>query len=86
MGFYLYTGNKLEKLAELFREQVYARQADETAWLTPETVVIQTQGMGAWLKLELAKSAPLAAEPAACQQEPAGKIPDAAGGAGADFR
>lgn len=61
MGFYLYTGNKLEKLAELFREQVYARQADETAWLTPETVVIQTQGMGAWLKLELAKSAPLAA-------------------------
>lgn len=62
MGFYLYTGNKLEKLAELFREQVYARQADETAWLTPETVVIQTQGMGAWLKLELAKSAPLAAE------------------------
>ena len=61
MGFYLYTGNKLEKLAELFREEVYAQQTDEAAWLTPETVVIQTQGMAAWLKLEVAKSVPLAA-------------------------
>ena len=44
MGFYLYTGNKLEKLAELFREQVYARQADETAWRFYEKLGYETCG------------------------------------------
>ena len=59
MGFYLYTGNKLERLADQFREHVYVRPG--AAWLTPETVVVQTQGMAAWLRLKLAESSPVAA-------------------------
>ena len=59
MGFYLYTGNKLERLADQFREHVYAKTGELR--LTPETVVVQTQGMAAWLRLKLAESAPVAA-------------------------
>ena len=42
---YLYTGNKLERLADQFCRQVYMHPC--AAWLTPETVVVQTQGMAA---------------------------------------
>ena len=59
MGFYLYTGNKLERLADAFCSRVYMRPGRE--WLIPETVVVQTQGMAAWLRLKLAESSPVAA-------------------------
>ena len=56
---YLYTGNKLERLADQFCRQVYMHPC--AAWLTPEAVVVQTQGMAAWLRLKLAESSPVAA-------------------------
>ncbi len=59
MGFYLYTGNKLERLADAFCSRVYMCPGRE--WLIPETVVVQTQGMAAWLRLKLAESSPVAA-------------------------
>ena len=59
MGFYLYTGNKLERLADVFCTHVYMRPG--RGWLVPETVVVQTQGMAAWLRLKLAESSPVAA-------------------------
>ncbi len=51
MAFYLYIGNKLERLAQCYAEEVYSSSADVFA---PSTVVVQTQGMAAWLKLYLA--------------------------------
>ncbi len=54
-GFYLYSGNKLEKLAELFRREVYTVDpSDPAAWFAPEIVITQTRGIADWLKLELA--------------------------------
>ncbi len=59
MSLKLYTSNKLEKLTELFAEKVYlVSNADP---MIPETVVVPTQGMAAYLKLRLAELAPIAA-------------------------
>ncbi len=59
MSFQLYTSNKLEKLAELFAEKIYLRPPSDP--FVPETVVVQTQGMAAYLKQSLAQHAPVAA-------------------------
>ncbi len=59
MGFHLYSSNKSEILAETLAEKVYLRP--EGDFFTPETVVVQTQGMAAWLKLVLGEKAPIAA-------------------------
>ena len=45
MKFYLYTGNKLERLAEKFISLVCGSLPADV--FTPETVVVQTQGMAA---------------------------------------
>ena len=59
MQFYLYTGNKLERLAEKFGELIFsAPPADVFA---PETVVVQTQGMAAWLKQRIGGEGRIAA-------------------------
>ncbi len=57
MSFHLYTGNKLERLAELFQEKIYRvpKGTVPADWLVPELVVTQTKGVADWLKLELAK-------------------------------
>ncbi len=59
MAFHWYSGNKLERLAECFREELYLHPVSGV--LTPETVVVQTQGMAAWLKLQLARNGGIAA-------------------------
>ena len=59
MSFQLYTSNKLEKLAELFAEKIYLRPLSDP--FVPEMVVVQTQGMAAYLKQSLAQRAPVAA-------------------------
>lgn len=59
MGFHLYSSNKAEILAEQLAENIYLRPEGDL--FEPETVVVQTQGMAAWLKLELGEKAPIAA-------------------------
>ncbi|OQA86577.1 MAG: RecBCD enzyme subunit RecC [Lentisphaerae bacterium ADurb.Bin242] len=59
MGFHLYSSNKAEILAERLAERIYLRPEGDL--FTPETVVVQTQGMAAWLKLVLGEKAPVAA-------------------------
>lgn len=59
MKFYLYTGNKLERLAEKFISLVCGSLPADV--FTPETVVVQTQGMAAWLKLRIGDSGRIAA-------------------------
>lgn len=59
MNFYLYTGNKLERLAEKFLALVCESPPPDV--FTPETVVVQTQGMAAWLKLRIGDSGRIAA-------------------------
>ncbi len=56
MAFYLYTGNKLKKLAKVFREEIYSKKMTPDTLLTPETVVVQSRGIEAWLRQELAQS------------------------------
>ncbi len=57
--FHLYTGNKLETLAAEFARRVYLDAPPDP--FRPETVVVQTQGISAWLKLFLAEHTPVAA-------------------------
>ncbi|MBS1369473.1 MAG: exodeoxyribonuclease V subunit gamma [Lentisphaeria bacterium] len=59
MSFRLYTGNKLEKLAEKFIGIISASPPRDV--FTPETVVVQTQGMAAWLKLRVGDGGRIAA-------------------------
>ena len=60
MGFYLYTGNKLEVLAE----KVLCNSLLSTPLSDPlkkEKIIVQNQGMAAWLKLQIAKYRPICA-------------------------
>ncbi|MDR0932175.1 MAG: exodeoxyribonuclease V subunit gamma [Victivallales bacterium] len=59
MGFCLYTGNKLERLAERFIEIISAKPPQDP--FTPEIVVVQTQGMASWLKLKVGDRGRIAA-------------------------
>ncbi len=59
MRFFLYTGNKLERLAEKFGELIFSSPPADV--FAPETVVVQTQGMAAWLKLHLGGDGRIAA-------------------------
>ena len=59
MSFHLYTGNKLEQLAELYLDAVF-RHAPANPF-TPETIVIQTRGMADWLTQFLAADGGIAA-------------------------
>ena len=59
MSFRLYTGNKLERLAEKFVEIVTTSPPRDV--FTPETVVVQTQGMASWLKLRVGDGGRIAA-------------------------
>lgn len=59
MQFYLYTGNKLERLAEKFGELMFSAPPSDV--FAPETVVVQTQGMAAWLKQQLGGEGRIAA-------------------------
>ena len=52
MSFHLFTGNKLERLAELYRRAVFDHPAVDP--FIPETIVLQTQGMADWLTQFLA--------------------------------
>ncbi len=54
MGFYLYTGNKLEVLAEkVLCGTLLSKPLTDP--LKKEKIVVQNQGMAAWLKLQIAK-------------------------------
>jgi exodeoxyribonuclease V gamma subunit len=60
MGFYLYTGNKLEVLAE----KVLCNSLLSTPLSDPlkkEKIIVQNQGMAAWLKMQIAKYRPICA-------------------------
>ena len=59
MSFRLYTGNKLERLAEKFVEIIAASPPHDV--FAPETVVVQTQGMASWLKLRIGDGGRIAA-------------------------
>lgn len=59
MSFHLYTGNKLERLAELYLDAVFRHPPADP--FTPETIVIQTQGMADWLTQFLAANGGIAA-------------------------
>lgn len=59
MSFHLYTGNKLERLAELYRRAVFDHPPADP--FTPETIVIQTRGMADWLTQFLAADSGIAA-------------------------
>lgn len=59
MGFNLYYGNKLENLAERFASDIYLSGGGDP--MTGECVVVQTQGMSAWLKLFLGREGRIAA-------------------------
>ncbi|MFN2365060.1 MAG: exodeoxyribonuclease V subunit gamma, partial [Desulfurivibrionaceae bacterium] len=52
MPLYLYTSNRLEKLAAVFAELV---AADPLPPLIPETVILQSGGMARWLNMRLAE-------------------------------
>ena len=54
MGFYLYTGNRLEVLAEkrLCQDLLKIPLSDP---LKSEKIIVQNQGMAAWLKQQIAK-------------------------------
>ncbi len=58
MGFELYTGNRLEVLAEKFVSGIYLSGGDP---MRPETVIVQTQGMATWLKLFTGRAGAIAA-------------------------
>lgn len=60
MSMYLIVSNRPEVLADRFLNDIYLRRTPEDIF-TPETVVVQTQGMGSWLKLRLADCASVAA-------------------------
>lgn len=51
-GFNLYTGNRLECLAEIFAEKIAEPLASPFA---PEIVVLQSKGMERWLSMEVAQ-------------------------------
>lgn len=57
--FYLFTGNKLEILAEKYREHIYEQPVSDPMY--DEVVVVQTQGMAAYLKQYLARHSGIAA-------------------------
>ena len=53
MGFYLYTGNDLEKLAEeVLCKQILSKPLSDP--FKKETIIVQSRGMAAWLKLQIA--------------------------------
>ncbi len=58
MSFDLYSSNKLEELAELYRKKIHntGHTADAAQMIVPEIVITQTKGVADWLKLELAKN------------------------------
>ena len=60
MSMHLIVSNRPEVLADRFLHDIYLRRTPED-FFTPETVVVQTQGMGAWLNLRLADCASAAA-------------------------
>ncbi|RPH87536.1 MAG: hypothetical protein EHM75_05225 [Desulfobacteraceae bacterium] len=51
-GLTLYTGNRLENLAERLSEVL---KTPLPSPLTPEIILVQSQGMGKWISLELAR-------------------------------
>lgn len=53
MSFYVYTGNRLENLAESFCSEVMGNPLKGNP-LKPETVVVQNKGMAEWLKQYIA--------------------------------
>ena len=59
VSFRLYTGNKLERLAEKFIEIIADSPPGDV--FTPETVVVQTRGMASWLKLKIGDGGRIAA-------------------------
>ena len=59
MGFRLYSSNRLEKLAEMFADSFRASSPSDP--MTPATVVVQTQGIAAYLRQALAAQTPIAA-------------------------
>jgi len=58
MAMHIIVSNTSEKLANDFRERIYLRRTPEELFV-PEIVVVQSQGMSAWLDLQL--SDPVAA-------------------------
>lgn len=60
MGIRIYPGNKLEMLAETFRKQIYCNTRGKSLF-TPETVVVQTQGIGLYLRHYLGRNGAIAA-------------------------
>jgi len=57
-GFTLFTGNRLERLAQELAMRTRIRPVDP---FTPEIVVIQSRGMERWLALEIARHSGIAA-------------------------
>ena len=55
---HLIVSNSAEKLAEHFRNEIYLKRTADDLFV-PETVIVQSQGMGVWLTLQL--SDPIAA-------------------------
>ncbi|MBE6374102.1 MAG: exonuclease V subunit gamma, partial [Lentisphaerae bacterium] len=58
MALHLIVSNSAQKLAEHFRDEIYLKRAEEDIFV-PETVIVQSQGMGVWLTQQL--SDPIAA-------------------------
>ena len=59
MALRLYTSNKLESLAEIFRRKIHDNPPASV--FTPETVVVQTKGMELFLRKFLAGNGGIAA-------------------------
>lgn len=59
MNFHLYTGNRLETLADRFLEEVYDRPLSDP--FRAETIMVQSPGMAAWLKQHIGSRRPVAA-------------------------
>jgi len=58
MAMHLIVSNSAEKLAEHFRNEIYLKRTKDEIFV-PETVIVQSQGMGVWLTQQL--SDPIAA-------------------------
>jgi exodeoxyribonuclease V gamma subunit len=51
-GFFIFTSNRMEVLAERLAEVL---RAPRSAPMTPETIIVQSRGMERWLSMELAR-------------------------------
>ena len=60
MGFYIYTGNKLEVLAKHKLCKILSEQPLKDPF-KQERIIVQSQGMSSWLKLQIADNIPICA-------------------------